>query len=52
MEETKKNWAEVLKNRSVLVNVCDVERFCEFFKSMGLVPNGGALVGNQQVIYF
>lgn len=53
MEETKKNWAEVLSNKSIVVNHEDVDAFVELFKSFGLVVHGGADLGELgRVLYF
>ena len=53
METTNTNWAEVLKDKSVIVRHEDVSLFCDFFGSCGLVPLGGADLGEDgRVIYF
>lgn len=53
MEATKKNWAEVLSNKSIVVNHEDVETFVELFESFGLVVHGGADLGELgKVLYF
>lgn len=53
MEATNTNWAEVLKNKSIIVRHEDLDLFRNFFSSHGLVPHGGADLGEKgQVIYF
>lgn len=44
---------ELLANKSIIVNESDVEAFVEAFKALGLNPNGGAILdNNQRVLYF
>ena len=53
MEAIKKNWAEVLSNKSIVVNHEDVDTFVELFDSFGLVVHGGADLGELgRVLYF
>lgn len=53
MEATKKNWAEVLNSKSIVVNHEDVDTFVELFASFGIVVNGGADLGELgRVLYF
>lgn len=53
METKKIDWSVILKDKSIIVNNEDVEMFCEFFASVGLFVNGGAILDNgQRVLYF
>lgn len=53
METTKKNFAELLSNKSIVVNHEDVDTFVELFESFGLLVHGGADLGEDgRVIYF
>ena len=53
METTNTNWAELLKDKSIIVRHEDVALFRDFLGSCGLVPFCGADLGeNGRVIYF
>lgn len=53
METTNTNWAELLKDKSIIIRHEDVALFRDFFGSCGLVPLCGADLGeNGRVIYF